>query len=363
MGLVCYREKDSEIYEGRVGKPLYRYKAETVSAAEPLFKCNYCDKSFYSKDDLYAHINEAHANIKSLLVVNGMVVHGDVYLKELHSIYIVRYNLNEKFLINGFDLLNSENEIDLFKIASDLLNKDGILKITVGEIKYQISLISQQSINGENIKNVVYDWNSKIAMGHSIQKYDRLCFNALERRCLDGFFNYFIAVQAEGKDKTDRYNDAIAILSEFSNILPIARFLTKVISFKYNWVQRLETLAVDNDIMLNMDEFFHDYQPITDIDLAKMDLNIFIEDNLEEVIQLISKVQKGEQSAINLVLSMSYKDILKIEDINQRDKICLLKARLHKVKGDNRNAKRYYDELQIVAECIQEERKKFYSSI
>lgn len=331
-----------------------------TNAVPPMFKCNYCNTAFSTREDLYAHIRDKHNMIAVMLVLNGVIAHKENYIKDLKSLLLVRYDLTEKITINGQELFfEGEYEIDLTKQVTSILEKNKKVLLKIGKKQYSLILISPASINQEKINRVIQKWSEEIYLGRPIERKYIDC-STFEQYCLDGIYNYFIACKTEGKDKDRRYDDAYAILSEFTELLPAARFLLKIICFRNNWVERLKTLCITDDFFRGIYEFLINCQiPMKSFE-DKNGFKIYIEDDLESIIGLIEAYQNKNYSlVIEKTGGCTIQTLLRIEDINYRDKLCLLCARMAVKEGDWHKARRLYDEIQIKAKCFDVEKEEF----
>lgn len=319
----------------------------TKSIEPPIFNCSYCNLSFYSKNDLYEHIKKAHNIVSSILVVNGKIVHNECYVKELKSLVVIRYDLNDSVCVNQERVLEyaTLNEVDIAdKVNQDFL-KNKTISIRVGEKDFKIHLISQEHVNVDKINSIISKWSIETSKGIHIQK-NLSSLNEIEKRCLDGLYNYFIACVSTGKNKDLRYNDAYAILTEVAGILPVATVLLKIIALKFNWIEKLRVLCVEKDIFLDIYDFMINKQTTTSHSETGP-LKIFIEDELDEIIKTIIAYQDKKYDDVEIfVKRYPIRSITDVEDCNQRDKICLLCARIALKKSNKHEARRYYDEIQ-----------------
>ena len=319
----------------------------TKSIEPPIFNCSYCNLSFYSKNDLYEHIKREHNIVSSILVVNGKIVHNECYVKELKSFIVIRYDLNDSIFVNQKQILEyaTLNEVDIVdRVYQDFLTNKTV-SISVGEKEFNIHLISQEHINVDKINSIISKWSIETSKGLHIQK-NISSLNEIEKRCLDGLYNYFIACVSTGKNKDLRYNDAYAILSEVANILPVATVLLKIIALKFNWIEKLRVLCIEDDIFSDIYDFMTKNQS-TRSRSETGSLQIFIEDELEEIIKTIIAYQENKYDDVEIfVKRYPIRSIANIADYNQRDKICLLCARMAIRRLSKHEARRYYDEIQ-----------------
>lgn len=319
----------------------------TKSIEPPVFNCSYCNLSFYSKSDLYEHIKKAHNIVSSILAVNGKIVHNECYVKDLKSLVVIRHDLNDLIYVNQEQILGHEtlNEVDIADMVYQDFVVNKTISVGVGEKVFKIHLISQDYIDVEKINSIISKWSIETSQGLHIKK-NASSFNGIEKRCLEGLYNYFIACVSTGKNKDLRYNDAYAILSEVANILPVATVLLKIIAFKFNWIEKLRVLCVENDAFSSIYDFMINKQSTITQNEAGT-LQIFIEDELDEMIKIIIAYQEKKYDDVEIfVKRYPFRFIADVADCNQRDKICLLCARMALIKLRKHEARRYYDEIQ-----------------
>ena len=329
----------------------------------PIYSCAYCNLSFYSKVALYEHIRKNHNTVSDIVAVNGIIVNKECYVKSVSSLIVIRYDETTDIYINDNILTGYKgvNEVDLTAIVKDKLNnKENQIKISICNRDFYVKVISQEQIDNVKILLAIQQWSEDVVNGKDIKKCTNYT-NYVEKRCLDGFYNYFVACVSTGKNKEHRYSDAFAILSEFSNILPAAKFLLKVISFKFNWIERLRLFSCDGDVFDMIYNFMVGKKCKKSISFNG-DNKIFIEDELEEIIKVIINYQDDKgQDVDEFLKTYTLNAILQIEDSNQRDKICLLAARrsLHHKKVNE--SRRFYMEIQ--SPCFEGEVKEFIKNI
>ena len=174
---------------------------------------------------------------------------------------------------------------------------------------------------------------------------------------MDGFYNYFIACLSNESDKKKRYEEAFGILYEFLHIVPSARFALKIISYKFNWVRLLKQFSIDKDVFYNISKFMlndSNYEELRKFGNSEL----FVEDNIEDVINITSDFITGKYESVEKYLSKFTDEmLLKSKDTNFNDKIYLLKARLAIINNNKRLARRCYDEIQ--SPIFQNEFKEF----
>ncbi len=329
----------------------------------PAFVCSYCNASFPSKNDIYAHIKKKHNVNSSSVLVNGKIVCDEYYIRELKSLIVIRYDLNETVFINQNQISDSKqsNEIDVTNEANEEFLKNKTVTIYIGDKKIGIHLISRDHIDNGKINSLISRWSEETKKGLHITKKDS-SFNEIERRCVDGLYNYFIACVSTGKNKDKRYEDAYAILSETEDVLSAANVLLKVIAFKFNWTEKLRKLCVQNDIFANIYDFMVNKESAK-VNDEDGELKIFIEDELEELIKSIIAYQKHEYNKVESYIKKhsSLYSISNIADYNQNDKINVLCARMAIIKSNKREARKYYNS--IISPCFEEEKDNYIKTL
>ena len=343
MGYLKYAEDNDEMNWIRKfeNSPDY-FLNKTVQPA--VYKCLYCFKEFKSKKDLYDHIKSNHNKIETIVIINNQIAAQDTFYEEIESLVIINYNTEQHIKLMGKNIDILSEETDLTVSFIDLSHKNNVITLEIGNRVWKFIKINKKNIEKKKIEDIVFKWSEETAKGIHIKKNNDTSFNDLEKTCLNGFYNYFIACVSEDRDKKNRYAEAKSILSQFSNVLPLARFVLKIIAFKINSLQLLKSLCVEKDIFYSislflLNEKFEDFN--------KNDgQTIFVEENIEKMINIITMFCGDKRDyAIKYLNQFSYQDIINMDDINLKDKICLLKSRYYKEIGNIHEARRYYDEI------------------
>ena len=345
MGYAKYHEDDQRIIDERKYF-LYGYNyIEKVDTFPPVFNCPYCNKTFYDKEKLNTHIKEEHNSVNKLLILNQQVVQKDAYVGTIKSLIIVRYDLSEAVYVNDKEI-NGLNDIDVTELAIAELQTSKSLYIKVGNRDWTISLLTLELMDLSKMETVIMHWNIAAQNRTAINRQKQGDFNSPENRCLDGFYNYFLACNAECSLKIKRYEDAYNILSEFAQIVPLARFVLKVIAFKLNWVNSIRTLCGSSDLFKNVYDFFTNAQSNRNITEFIGEKQVFIEDDLENSILAILAYQTANNDKLHDYLKLFNKDtLLNMQDSNLKDRIYLLKARVAIREGKLHDARRFYEEI------------------
>lgn len=359
MGYAKYMEDDNEAIEERLyEKDLKDYSI--VKVEPPMFVCSYCDVSFYSKKGLYEHIKEAHNKVGAIVIVNDKVALNDMYVKNISSLMVIRYDTDLDIYVNDQIVSIDESEINEINLIPFLernyVNKKEV-NIKIGNKKWSIREIAKENIDIAIIEKIISEWGITTSAGRFIKKEKFEYLNSLEKRCLDGFYNYFIACLSNDSDKKKRYEEAFGILYEFLHIIPSARFALKIISFKFNWIRFLKQFSIDKDIFYNISKFMLNdtrYENLTKIGNGEL----FVEDNIEDIINItLDFINKKYENVEKYLSQFTDEVLLKSKDYNFNDKIYLLKARMAIINGNKRLARRCYDEIQ--SPILQDEFKEF----
>lgn len=356
MGFVKYFEDNQRI----IGERKYLHSTfelhERPNVYPPVFDCPYCTLSFGDKPKLFDHIGKHHSTVSRMLILNQQVVQNVAHVGKIESLDIVRYDLTEPVKINGEVFSCAERKSDITALAQKNL-KSNKLEIQIGERVWKIVVLRSEEINLPKLETTIIEWSRETQNHHPIQKYDKSDFNKFESRCLDGFFNYFIACNAEPVFKTARYEDALHLLSEFEQLVPSANVILKLIAFKFNWGDKLRSLCCKADPFANIYEFFVGVNS-DEVYSFSGDKEIYIEDDLGKSIQAILDYQSQNNNRVNEYLRGFDLDALQnMQDENARDRIYLLKARLAANRGRSHEARRFYDEIKTP--FFEAEREKF----
>ena len=333
-----------------------------MNTEPPTYNCAYCNLSFYSKNELFEHIKNAHSGVSSLVIVNGKIINKECYVKKVSSLKIIRYDFNKDIFINEKKIEGDEeaHELDITNLVQPDIETNKKITVQIGDKKYAIHRISQEYIDVEKINAIINEWNNQVAKGSHIEKTKKYS-NELEQRCLDGVYNYFTACVAEGQNKVKRYNEAYAILTEVYDILPSAKIILKVIALKYNWIEKLNELCVKKDTFSTICDFMSNKKSFN-FEKQEGALQLYIEDEIEEIIHAIIAFQKNDMAIVDKYLERypGFSSLQQLE-INHKDRICLLFARRAVKNGHKLEARRYYSEIQTM--YFETEKTNFIKSL
>lgn len=308
----------------------------------PLFKrtfdCPYCNSCEFTEfNDLVNHIKQKHNSAKWLLKINGKIIDKEVVLSDIFSVKVVKFT-DEELLLNN-EVLNIDNEfIDTF-VQEKFFENDLEFQF-LGEVK-KVKKISFEQIDECKVNNVINKWNFNVRNNKSIKYIKEEEYNTSEIHYLNGFYNYFIACNASENNKSQRYEEAFSILSEnaFKKNDFVLQIL-QIICFKYNWKNYLFFNKNDSvlcNIMINfLNNSFYESNY-----LVKNDNDLYIEEELEKIIKIISSsYDEIEHKYLNDLRKYSFSN-----DVNTKDKIYILLGRFYLYKKNIEEAKYYYNEV------------------
>jgi hypothetical protein len=294
------------------------------------------------------HIKQAHSVVGPLLFINGRICAGNEYLAKINSVKIALCGFVNSVISLNVDTI-SYNEADIVDITEDIKKCDSPIILTIGRKKHQINLYSKIKIDDKKLESIIEKWEQHLEQGLPIKKNYPEELDIAEKKYLDGFFNYYIACSAcLPEDKRKRYADAFAILSEFNSMTPKARVLLKIIAFRLNWIERLETLCKTSkgafDTVISFFKGERDEKIV--LDKRENEHTIFVENGVAECLEAIMSFQEEDWIAVDKYINGFDDDkINAIKDINFKDRLLLLKARRMKQRGEYNLARRYYSEI------------------
>jgi hypothetical protein len=349
LGYVKYREDDNDAIDDREH---YR-KDYTVYSNPPMpnFDCPYCENVFNQREALNIHIKNEHNIARPSLVVNGKIAEKENYVTEIKSVKVDFYGLSSSVYFNGIEIpcSNTNIEIDLSQQAIEAIETKTSFTVTIDDFEIKVHKFSSNNIKNKNIDDIITMWNDHVAKGQYVSKAYPRKLNPAEKRYLDGFYNYFVACIANGANKQKRYEDAFAILSGFSPITSIARCVLQVISFRMNWVRKLQIYcASTRDFRYVCDFFANDYERKENLTQEDSSNIIFVEDDTKDCLEAILAELLGKECDVKKYLSrFNEEQLLRIEDVNQKNRILLLFARRERRKKNYRVARRYYEDIKF----------------
>lgn len=171
-------------------------------------------------------------------------------------------------------------------------------------------------------------------------------FNDVERKYLEGFYNYFLACISTKEDKTKRYYEAYNIFQGFYTIDALGICVLKVIAFKFNWINSLRNFCdLVSDEFNSICDFYYERYESIDTVINNCNKHLFIEDDIREFIDVINDYMSGNLSAAEKYVEKYQPET--VSDINQKDRILVLLNRLAQSKNDIKKAQYY--ETQILS--------------
>lgn len=350
MGYAKYHEDDF----GFVCERLYSNAITYTKSKKEfirLLKCPYCQISFDTKNGLFAHIKSKHNIINPILFVNGSVVRKCAYLSDIKSVEIHMYGFDESIMIDGVVCSLTSDEYGILDITEQISEKFSIsdrCHLKIGDRTVNLEKYSLKDINQQQLSVYIDTWDDMLKTGNplSMNVINRDALNQAELFYLEGVFNYFVACQANGKDKNDRYLEANSILKNFVPINSLGLCIQKIVAFRLNWVHTLKQLCFqyeNNDNFNKICDFFENRESENNNSASKNIRNIYIEDELQAVFEAIVSYQNKDYDSVKIYLTEHEEN--SISDINLADKILLLKSRLKLIEGNKTDANYYRREI------------------
>lgn len=291
-----------------------------------------------------------------LIIVNDKVVN-EQYCNVTKINSVIICEAQNEIYING-EKFNSVNKIeDITDKVNKILSNRWNVKLCVGDKHVKICKKMQGSINKSYIHEVVKLWNQQAQQRKKIEK-NYTYSNQAEKKCLDGLYDYYIACITPTKiDKCRRYEDAFENLSDIINVSE-ARIVKKIIAFKYNWLTRMSKLCYEeNDVFSSINAFLLNKE-WDNLQTKETESNykLFIEDELENIMEAIYYYQIGKYDKVEQFLrKYPFSNIKELKDLNYKDKILLLSARLARKQDREHDALKFYNEISSID--VKEEKK------
>lgn len=352
MSYVKYNEDNIKINDDR----LYMgSKKEIKKKSAPLiFVCPYCNKVYESKNILFTHVKNDHNIYTPIVLINGTIPQNDdeVYVSEIKSVIVKSYDMELQVKIDDQIQHCDGNEVFELTERVNAHIKKGFCVLKIAHKNIVIKLLSMNSITNPLVFKIIENWQKLTIDNKKVEKEYPSSFNDAEKIYLDAFFNYYIACRSEGPSKRDRYFDAYAVLSTFTDLNNMALCVLKVIAFRVNWFKTLENLSIEEDDFKTVSNFIN-------CNFNKSIINnnltgqLYIEDELQEILECITKYYYKDFDWVDGYLR-KFSNIYDIKDVNLKDKILLLKARRAKDLGRLREMNYYYNE--ITDEFLKEDR-------
>ncbi len=352
MGLAKYYEDDYRIYCDR----LYSNGLAEIGKYKLLLeehRCPYCRELFSNRDEMFSHIRSAHNITEPLLFINGIVVKSKdtIYVSDVQSARIQMYGFRKDVSINGKEIneFAEDDSLDITEYVNKIVGRNLICSIQIGSNCSQIERYSLYSVNQDMLSKYIADWENNLRTGKAFKPFnvDQRETNAAETYYLKGIYNYFVACQAKGSDKKDRYYEAYSILKQFIPTNSLGLFIQKIIAFRFNWIKTLNQLCKSyrtNDDFLSAYSFFAKEIPNNPTKSLSELRSLYIEDDLLEILNAILAFNNNDFDQVNAYLR-SHENIETL-DSNLKDKILLLKYRMAAKEGRADEAEYFYNEIQ-----------------
>lgn len=309
MGYMNYYLKDKEIIDRRCIIP----SSLQVNSRDMNMKkycCPYCNLMFSDKNNLYKHIKGQHNFFKYIVLLNNKIINSNncAFVDTIEQLDIQLYDNKVDIIINNQTFTNINDkfyeivykEFELFNQASFSLNND----------KYYIKKCTVDVIDYSKVNPIIDDWNIKVNKGLIIDKDYGNKINDVEKMYLDGFFNYFIACDSQGHNKGERYLSAYGILNNFNPIDPRGIFVLKIIAFRLNWIELLNSLCVEDDIFKIICNFYNEEKIIKSVNKNEKEIMFFVEDEIiESINSIINYINKDYVKVDNYINNISIYDL------------------------------------------------------
>lgn len=322
MGYMNYYLKDLDIIERRMWNS-HSSSDHKNTYPKKQFICPYCQLICNDINALYNHVKKTHYVSDCMIVVNNKIIHEQEisYILSLESVDIILY---KKDSIVKIDDCIYDNNGQLNDIIKDKFFQNREVKITVGKKYYQLKCYSVELIDMSKINSYVNEWNNLVISNKPVNNIYDNNLNDFEIKYLNGLYNYFIAVNANKFEKGQRYIDSYGLLNQFNPINAQGLMILKIVSFRLNWIDVLESLCNENDEFKDISDFYHGRENNLLLnDKSKMN-QIYIEDEILLNIQAFINFIRGDKKSVDEYLNQFI--IEEIDDKNLKDRICLLKS-------------------------------------
>ena len=345
MSYAKYREDDNHINDSR---RFLHHGSEIKHSGEipKYYACKYCkDKVFPTKDALFAHIKKAHNIVRPLILINGKVIGDRAIVQYIRSAQIFLYGFDTEIYLDGELLprVDFSDVIDFSEQLQQVLPIRKTCRITFQTSAIQIDWAPLFSAESRVISAAISNWELSIANGERLDTRYLSGLHGAERLFLNGMYNYYLACRAN-HDKVSRYNDALEMLSSLHDLNGIGRCVLKVIAYRRNWVEQLTLLTSgESDDFRTAAEYYH-RQPSTFEYEAVPAKRLYIEDDVETSLSLITLFQKHDYGLLRQKLS-ELPSVDTFDNPNFADQLNLLCARLAAIEGDYNRACEFYSRV------------------
>lgn len=350
MGYAKYFEDDEEISIDRKFERIV-FKENVSLPIQTYYDCYYCDKSFESFELRNKHIKDHHSTVGPLLLINGKICSEEYYVDIINSAKIIFLGYTDLTIeIDKININHNNVDIDIVQFLSK--EKDNY-NIKIGTKTYFIKKYKLENWEKSKCDEIIENWEKLLENNISLEYNDvTLNLNQIEKKYIDGFYEYYIACKA-GIDKINkqkRYNTAFTLLSSFDKLSGRANILLKVIAFRFNWIERLTNLSYgqSNGLFNPIVDFFNginsDYK--LKINNEEAINKIYIEDELEVCIDAIYSFQNKDWLKVDEFIEYwNDYQLQNIENINLKDKILFYKIRRYHILENYAKIEYYFKTL------------------
>lgn len=310
------------------------------------YYCPYCNSVFPSKEDLYSHIKNHHNIVTPVLSVNGKIIEVKdnrvYYIDKLNSIELYNYENEINIVINDKEIIERSNEISLLDDCKKAFEQNGKVYLKINNINITIEKFSFNAIDYNKILPIILQWQKELYENKKLMAFNETEMNYTEKIYLEGVFNYFVACEAEGEDKKNRYFDAYARLSSFNPINSLGLFILKIITYRLNWIEKFIyycTINETKDIFTNIAKI---YMNENDFDKKIPDNKyIYIEPKIEKCIKAMNALKsKNDNDLMDFINENA--DYYLESDLNHKDRVLLI---LKLMAKSNDKINKYNEEI------------------
>jgi hypothetical protein len=317
------------------------------------YDCYYCNESFPNFQDRIKHVRKYHNVPDPLLMINGRIIADQFYIDSIYSANIVMCGYKNLVIYFNDQIIEYEEkdtEINLISFFKNVENN--VYNISIGNKKYVIYKYKNLNIENVFINGIIKNWETQMSKNEDLVSLNNLkSINETELLYLKGIFEYFVAAKEKinPTDRKKRYEIAFTILSSFNNLPPKAYFLLKVIAFRFNWFEKLESLSkVSKGVFDIVIDFYKDIKSDKNKfqQMKEGKQQIYVENDIQECLNAIKAYQNENWVEVDVYLSnWSDEKLEDILDYNKKDRILLLKARNMKRVSNYSAAKKYYSKI------------------
>lgn len=351
MGLAKYYEDNLKLYDDR----MYINGLQDSNRYAKLIcelRCPYCRNLFVDRASMFSHIRSVHSINSPVLLINGMIINNtDVtYVSSIKSARIRMYGYNSDVCISdsNLDYDFDNDELDITDEVIPRFENGGLCEIRIDSHIYTIERYSLYSIHDDLLNDYIEEWESNLKNGSPFKPFSPRIknMNSAESLYLRGVFNYYVACQAQGADKVNRYYEANSILKQFVPTNSLGLCIQKIIAFKFNWINTLVSLCdcygTDDEFRIAC-SFLQDNDSKHILDRPQKRSAIYMEDDLADSLNAMLAFVNGEYNLVNQYLQSF--ETKTISDANLNDKISKIRSKMCALRGNTEEALFYNNEI------------------